>query len=233
MRARMHGWSLVELLVVLSIAAILIGILLPALAGSRQVARQVNCLANLRSLGQAHAVYLNESAGRLLEDSHGSGLSWIETLRDYDPSLLLRSPLDTSPHFAGGVPIAGQFRQASYALNRYVSPSFIAGVSHIDEVPRPSATVQMVIKRYEVPGNPSDPAPVSDHVHPDLWDPGGAIPPAVRAASEAQTHAYAGEQAQDSAVSGYAYLDGHAAAEAFSVVFVTRDTNRFNPAVAR
>ena len=59
-RAR-TGFTLIELLVSISIIAVLIGLLLPALGAARNSARRTKCLANLRSLGQAFRLYLNES----------------------------------------------------------------------------------------------------------------------------------------------------------------------------
>lgn len=61
MFSRIRGFTLVELLVVISIIALLISLLLPALAMAQMAAKSIQCQAKLRSLGQLTAIYAQEN----------------------------------------------------------------------------------------------------------------------------------------------------------------------------
>jgi hypothetical protein len=61
---------LVELLVVIGIIGMLIAILLPALSGARERARQVKCLATLRGISQAAELHVLSHGGYLPAAGH-------------------------------------------------------------------------------------------------------------------------------------------------------------------
>ena len=61
---RSAGFTLIELLAVISILTLLISILLPALSSARQTAKAGVCLSQLKSIGNAAAIYLDENEDR-------------------------------------------------------------------------------------------------------------------------------------------------------------------------
>src|SRR5579859_382609 len=55
-----NGFTLIELLVVIAIIAILAAILFPVFARAREEARKTSCLSNLKQIGTAAAMYVQD-----------------------------------------------------------------------------------------------------------------------------------------------------------------------------
>jgi prepilin-type N-terminal cleavage/methylation domain-containing protein/prepilin-type processing-associated H-X9-DG protein len=60
-----QGFTLIELLVVIAIIAIIAAILFPVFAQAREKARQTACLSNLKQIGTAFAMYVQDYDERL------------------------------------------------------------------------------------------------------------------------------------------------------------------------
>jgi prepilin-type N-terminal cleavage/methylation domain-containing protein len=80
------GFSLIELLVVVSIIAVLAGMLLPAIGMVRDAARSVSCRNQLRQLIVAELTYAGEQEGRFTPTNLDSSLPGSS--QTYWPSLL-------------------------------------------------------------------------------------------------------------------------------------------------
>jgi prepilin-type processing-associated H-X9-DG protein/prepilin-type N-terminal cleavage/methylation domain-containing protein len=75
------AFTLVELLVVISIIAILAALLLPSLAKAKEQAHQVNCMSNLKQLDLCWELYADDNGGFFApnDDISSSGDGSIET----------------------------------------------------------------------------------------------------------------------------------------------------------
>jgi prepilin-type N-terminal cleavage/methylation domain-containing protein len=56
-----RGFTLIELLVVIAIIAILAAILFPVFAQAREKARQTACLSNMKQMGNALMMYVQDN----------------------------------------------------------------------------------------------------------------------------------------------------------------------------
>src|SRR3954464_12019952 len=128
-KRRRRGFTLVELLVVIGIIALLISILMPALNKARTHAKTVQCMSNMRQVGQGFAMYVNESKGTLPQQLNGyidmlNPDSWVYkvvpyTNTNYDVFSCSNADLDTMtvPNHPG----------MTYIYNGFASGAFVAG----------------------------------------------------------------------------------------------------------
>ena len=80
------GFTLIELLVVIAVIAILAGLMLPALALSKNKAKQIHCLSNMKQMGMGLILSSEDFDGVLPPTAHLSLRPeniWINTLAPY------------------------------------------------------------------------------------------------------------------------------------------------------
>lgn len=93
MKTKISAFTLLELLVVISIMVILMSLLLPGLKKSRETAKQIKCAGNLKQIGIAMAAYCNDNRDYLPMVYVSPVCDWASTLREseyidcrkYDP----------------------------------------------------------------------------------------------------------------------------------------------------
>ncbi len=242
---------------VISIIALLVAILLPALGQARRAAKAAVDLSQLRQLEQAHQAYAVDHGGQMINAGlpHGTApatpeLAWITQMNAYGASVVVRSPLDDSPHWEDtdavpvpGIPGPAVFRRTSYGINSFLcdvdnnglnpwGPSGAGGDprggkawDRLQLIRDPTSLVHFL------PMATRGEYAAADHPHPEEWDAfgtGGSVV-ASNAAEQMQIDLVTGPERSFDAVANYAFLDGHAAAQSFGDVFRDELTNRFDP----
>lgn len=164
------GFTLIELLVVIAIIAILAGLVFPVFARAREKARTTSCLSNLKQLGMATTMYVQDYDERLpgtWDNAMGNNQlnGWMfyrdfpnEHQGDFDPSrgsvfpYVRNTPVYQCP--------SDSVQANSYALNALLagntgSIGYHAGRS-AGEVGRPTCTFLLIEEETNSNGSTDD-----------------------------------------------------------------------------
>ncbi|MEM1212788.1 MAG: DUF1559 domain-containing protein [Planctomycetota bacterium] len=147
LRNPLRAFTLVELLVVISIIAVVIGIVLPVLGSARETTRRVTCLSQQKQLGVGFHAFAAENKGELPYgyERIGFGSRYAQRAITWDDALhpYLNSSLTVDEQRAG-------LLDARKALDVLICPS-----DPTADQPRTFAGVTGAARSYSVVGNGS------------------------------------------------------------------------------
>jgi prepilin-type N-terminal cleavage/methylation domain-containing protein/prepilin-type processing-associated H-X9-DG protein len=230
---RAGGFTLVELLVVISIIALLLGILLPSLGKSRQKALSIVCASRMHQISTASMMY-QETENQFARSSHSAEvyecLRWGPAFMSYlgygrykgstTPAWdtvfkkFYRCPSDKrkDAHWSYGKNVWYELEstEVAEALGTDSGPTYRA----LTQIPHPRATVEF--------GELIDPSQ-ADHFMAHFWLGGTSVttPQEVDVKIHGRT------------ASNYSYLDGHVNSQEFKETFdPSKKIDNWNPGTA-
>lgn len=228
------AFTLIELLVVVAIISLLIGILLPSLSAARDKARMVACGSQLRQIGMATLLYVQDNNDLLPRSSHSAAgakvRSWGPALLHYlsmDYAMsgsawtkvfngLYRCPSDTRRTTAYSYgknvwyELSATETSDAMGLTSSQGPTYFKYI----QVPRPASSVL-----FGENGDNNKPAS-ADHIMAVNWLTTDGVP-------EVDTRRHG-------SVANYDFLDGHVESLEFRKTFnLNNKTDNWNPGTAQ
>ena len=243
------GFTLIELLVVIAITAILAAILFPVFAQAREKTRQTACLSNMRQIGMATRMYVQDydeqfpqtkqsSSNPAVDDADGSledpdyGSIFVMILPysrggggtevDLARQGMYACPSDSTPFD----PLCQQVynppgpKVISYLVNGY----FVWGLSDAG-ITKPASTIIFTERRSLAAGNPPADPFCDDIYHPWFFPAVNPLAPANE--MDELTGAIAAQRHSNGSV--FTFADGHAGWKRFAQTFGPPNIDLHNP----
>ena len=167
-RPNRHGFTLLELLVVVFIIALLLSMLLPALSRAKGVAQRIHCVNSLRQLELALTMYSHEHEDQFPPRRNHPN-RWIDLLKPYYVETnLLACPAKRAEEITKHSYLFNSFNDyferalsSNDFTTMYMTHAWPHGMKE-EAVPDPSSTIVFGEKE-----------PTSDHVHMDMFQGSG------------------------------------------------------------
>jgi prepilin-type N-terminal cleavage/methylation domain-containing protein/prepilin-type processing-associated H-X9-DG protein len=150
-RKQAKAFTLVELLVVISIIALLLAVLLPALNKAREAGRRIVCLQNEKSLGLIWQMYTDDNNGQVVS-GHPSDWGWVDHTGHSTIVVGIHTTYSEADQISA-IKKGKLWKYCSNNLDLYKCPSSVKGQARAYSMPDPYAwNVDSNGKRVAHPG---------------------------------------------------------------------------------